>query len=72
MIVDSYLNCVGSSNIYSIGDCSNWGDTLKLAYTSELQGHITAHNIQAQIDGTPRHTFPHYYTGNAFTLLPLH
>ena len=62
--VNDYLQLARHPNVYCVGDMMvHASRELKLGHTAEVNAHLAAHNIIADIHGEPLLAYPHGVTG---------
>lgn len=62
--VNDHLQLDGNPKIYCVGDMMNHASReLKLGHTAEVNAHLAAHNILADLHGEPLLTYPRGVTG---------
>ena len=62
--VNDHLQVAGHPHVYCVGDMmSHSSRELKLGHTAEVNAHLAAHNILADLNGKPLLTYPHGVTG---------
>ena len=62
--VNDYLQVEGHPNVYCVGDMmSHTSRELKLGHTAEINAHMAAHNIAADLHGKPLGKYPRAITG---------
>ena len=66
--VNDYLQVAGHPTVYCVGDMmSHASRELKLGHTAEVNAHLVAHNIVADVAGDPLLTYPNGVTGADWT-----
>ena len=62
--VNDHLQVAGNPHVYCVGDMmSHASRELKLGHTAEVNAHLAAHNIVADMHGQPLLTYPRGVTG---------